>query len=158
MSVIGEINDFFLEYGDRFDLQTINYTKEVVHKIKTSDILHNFIDQNNISASVLLNEITPYSQWKFHMYGDEKLDMKEIQSILNIIMFSKELEDMILEDHVVFSSIGPMGELYYRADEFASEYFNIKYDINIEEDIEFDYTILENKSEGNASNFDFGIN
>ena len=158
MSIIGEINDFFSEYGDRFDMPTINYTKQVVHKIKTSDVLHTFIDQNNISASVLLNEITPYSQWKYKTYGDEKLDMKEIQSILNIIIFSKELEDMILQDHVVFSSIGEMGELYYRADEFAAEYFNVKYDINIVEDVEFDYTILENHDSEGASNFDFGVN
>ncbi len=161
MSLIGEINNYFIRYGDMFDLQTINYTKQVVHKIKTSPVLKNFLTENHISASVLLNEITPYSQFKLRQYGDEKLDMKEIQSILNIILFSNEIEKLMMEDHIEFSSIGEAGELYYLADEHAAEYFNNKYEIEIVEGEEFDFTILDGHGGDNNLNFGgggFGIN
>lgn len=158
MSLVGEINDFFNRWGEHFDIKAINYTKQIVHKIKTSPVLENFLNENKISASMLLNEITPFSQFKFLQYGDERLDMKEIQSILNIILFSNEMEKMILEDHVHFSSVGPVGELYYLADQYATDYFNNKYDIGLELGEEFDYTILENKSDDENDFSGFGIN
>jgi formylmethanofuran dehydrogenase subunit E-like metal-binding protein len=160
MSLISEINDFFIRYGEQFDLKTINYTKQVVHKIKTSPVLKTFLSENKITASLLLNEITPYSQFKLKQYGDEKLDMREIQSVLNIILFSNELEYLMIEDHVVFSSIGPLGEIFYRADEYASDYFNEKYGLDIVEDEEFDFTVLEDRN-GGTSDYNiggFGIN
>lgn len=158
MSLISEINGFFKEYGDMFDLQTINYTKQVVHKIKTSPVLKTFLTENKITASVLLNEITPYSQFKLRQYGDEKLDMKEIQSILNIILFSNELENLMMEDHIEFSSIGPAGEMYYVADDHAADYFNEKYGIEIIAGEEFDFTVLDESQNGNDYNLGFGIN
>jgi hypothetical protein len=158
MSLISEINGFFKEYGNMFDLQTINYTKQVVHKIKTSPVLKTFLTENKITVSVLLNEITPYSQFKLRQYGDEKLDMKEIQSILNIILFSNELENLMMEDHVEFSSIGLSGEIYYLADEYAADYFNDKYGIEIIAGEEFDFTVLDESQNGNDYNLGFGIN
>jgi hypothetical protein len=157
MSLIGEINDFFNRWGEHFDLKTINYTKQIVHKIKSSPVLESFLRENNITSYLLLNEITPYSQYKLIQNGDERLDMKEIQSILNIILFSNEMEKMILEDHVHFSSIGPVGELYYLADEYATEYFNNKYGIEIVLGEEFDYTILDDNQGGDYFS-GFGIN
>lgn len=158
MSLISEINEFFIKYGEYYDLKTINYTKQVVHKIKTSPVLQNFLSENKISASLLLNEISPYSQFKLKQHGDEKLDMREIQSILNIILFSNELEKLILEDHVVFSSIGKMGEIYYRADQYATNYFNEKFGLNIVEDEDFDFTVLEEQNGNSDYNIGFGIN
>ena len=64
---------------------------------------------------------------------------------------------MIINDNVIFSSIGHSGELYYKADKYASNYFNDKYDINIKEGVDFDFTILENSSINYGFN-DFGIN
>lgn len=121
-------------------------------------MLQNFLSENKISASLLLNEISPYSQFKLKQHGDEKLDMREIQSILNIILFSNELEKLILEDHVVFSSIGKMGEIYYRADQYATNYFNEKFGLNIVEDEDFDFTVLEEQNGNSDYNIGFGIN
>jgi hypothetical protein len=158
MSLIGEINRFFSEYGEHFDIETINYTKQVVYKIKTSPTLEKFFAENKISASMLLNEIVPYSQYKFRQYGNEKLDMKEIQSVLNIILFSNEIEKLMMEDHVRFSSIGEAGELYYLADDHATKYFNEKYGIEIKEEEEFDFTILEDRDNKEDLDFGFGGN
>jgi len=74
--------------------------------------------------------------------------MKELQSILNIIMFSNELEKLIMEDHVRMSSIGEAGEIFYIADAYAAEYFQEKYSFNIKEGVEFDFTILEDNDLG----------
>lgn len=159
MSLIGEINDFFYRYGEAFDLKTINYTKQVVHKIKSSPVLQNFLNENKISASMLLNEITPYSQFKLLQYGDEKLDMRELQSILNIILFSNEIENLMMDgDHINFSSIGEAGELYYLPDEIACDYFNDKYGIEMIPGEEFDFTILESNMGDNEIDFGFGGN
>jgi hypothetical protein len=157
MDLTNEINDFFIKYGKYYELEIINYTKQVVHKIKTSPVLKKFLDKNNISASILLNEITPYSQFKLIQYGDEKLDMKEIQSILNIILFSNEIEQMILDEHIFFSSIGKLGEIFYKPDAYAAEYFNQKYQIEMDDGKEFDFTILEDYYSG-EDDFNFGIN
>ena len=160
MSLSSEINNYFVNYGDYFDLKVINYTKQVVHNIKSSPTLQNFLQENKISASVLLNEMTPYSQYKLKNEGDETLNMKEIQSILNIVLFSYELEKLIMSDHVRFSSIGKAGEMYYIADKEAVDYFTMKYDIDMIEDVEFDFTILEG-SVGNDLDMgvgNFGIN
>lgn len=160
MSLMNELDDFFKEYGYEYNLVTINYTKELVHRIKTSDVLKEFLTENDISASVLLNEIVPYSDFKFKQYGDEKLDMKELHSVLNIIIFSNELERFIMNDDIEISSIGEAGELYYRPNETAADYFRIKYDMNMKEGVEFDFTILESMGENEKNNddFDFGIN
>lgn len=159
MNVIEEINGFFSKYGDQFDLKTINYTKQLVHRIKTSDVLKNFLSKNKISASMLLNEIVSYSDFKLVKYGNEKLDLSEIQSVLNIILFSNELEELIMKDHVEISSIGQTGELFYTPDQFTVDYFMGKYEIELEEDVEFDFTILDGKDIGEIENgFDFGIN
>lgn len=153
MSIISEINEFFHKYGDLFDLQTINYTKQVVHNIKTSKTLENFLTENQIGAQLLLNEMTPYCQFKFTQYGDEKLDMVEIQAILNIILFSNELEKMILDDHVSITSLGEIGDLFYTADEYAADYFNQKFDIDMIPGEEFDFTILEEKNGNDGMGF-----
>jgi len=160
MSLLKEIDDFFIKYGEQFNLSTINYTKQLVHKIKTSDILTKFLNKNKITASVLLNEIVPYSDFKLERYGNEKLNMLEIQSILNIILFSNELENLIMKDHIKISSIGPSGELFYTPDGFSVDYFIEKYGIELEENIEFDFTILEGEDMGDIDDkgFDFGIN
>jgi len=148
MSLSNELNDFFEDCGYDFNPATVSYAKQVVYNIKTSPILDNFLSDNEISASVLLNEIVPYSDFKFKQYGNEKLDMKELQSILNIIMFSNELEKLIMEDHVRMSSIGEAGEIFYIADAYAAEYFQEKYSFNIKEGVEFDFTILEDNDLG----------
>jgi len=153
-----EINRFFTECGYQFDFQTISYSKQIVRKIKTSPTLNNFFTENKITASMLLNEIVPYSQYKFKQCGDEKLDMKEIQSVLNIILFSNELEKLLIEDHVYFSSIGEAGEIYYLADDYATEYFNDKYGIEIKEGEEFDFTVLEESRKDGGLDFGFGDN
>lgn len=157
MSLIGEINDFFYKYGEFYDYKTISYTKQVVHKIKTSPVLEKFLLENNITASILLNEIVPYSQFKLKQHGEEKLDMKEIQGILSVILFSNEIEKFMLDDHIDFSSIGPLGEIYYAADEVACEYFNEKYGMEMNPGEEFDFTILEDQ-DFDDMNFGFGIN
>lgn len=157
MTEIEEINKFFSEYGEHYDIQVINYTKKIVHRIRTSSVLERFLKDNNINSFILLNEITPYCQFKYSQNGDEKLDMKEFETILNIILFSNELEKMIMDDHIVFSSIGPLGELYYKADKYASTYFNNKFDINIKENVEFDFTILDDKNIKYGFD-DFGFN
>lgn len=157
MTLSQEINNFFKKYGQYFDYPAINYSKQVVQRIKSSPILDKFFEENDISASVLLNEITPYSNYKYKQFGQESLDIKEVQSILNVILFSNELEKMMEDEHVKFSSIGKFGEIYYVADEYASEYFEEKYGIEIEEGVEFDFSILEEKGD----DFDlsgFGIN
>jgi hypothetical protein len=160
MSLTEELNYFFEKYGDEYSFVTINYTRELVTRIKTSDVLKEFLKENGISASVLLNEIVPYCDFKFKQYGDEKLDMKELHSMLNIIIFSNELERFIMNDDIEISSIGESGELYYRPNEVAADYFRLKYDMNMKEDVEFDFTILETigENEKNIDDFDFGIN
>lgn len=160
MSIKGEINQFFNKYGDKFDLEIINYTKQVVHNIQTSPTLTSFIKENKITSQLLLNEITPYSQYKFSEFGDEKLDMNELQAILNIILFSNEIENMILENHVSFSSIGENGVLNYISDDEASNYFNEKYGLDMEAGEEFDFTILEDKDDPDDLNNhgNFGLN
>jgi len=156
MSLVTEINSFFFKYGDLYDLKTINYTKQVVHKIMTSPVLDNFLRINKITATVLLNEMAPYSQFRLKQYGNEIIDMQEVQALLNVILFSNEIEKFILEDHVKFSAIGPMGEIYYKADQHASDYFKDKYDIDIDVDTDFDFTVLE--GHGNNPEMGFGIN
>jgi hypothetical protein len=84
--------------------------------------------------------------------------MKEIQSVLNIILFSNEIEKLMMEDHVRFSSIGEAGELYYLADDHATKYFNEKYGIEIKEEEEFDFTILEDRDNKEDLDFGFGGN
>lgn len=159
MSINTDINDFFRKYGELFDLKTINYAKQVVYKIKTSDVLKKLFTDNDIGSQVLLNEMTPYSQFKLKNYGDEKLNLAEIQAILNIILFSHELEIMIQDDHIRFSSIGDNGEVYYVADEYASDYFNDKFNLDIEEDEEFDFTILDDNNRSDYDvDIDFGLN
>lgn len=151
-----ELDDFFNENGEFYNFKTISYAKQLVYNIKTSEILTNFFTENKISASMLLNEIVPYSDYKFNSSGNEKLDMRELQCILNIIMFSNELETLIMEDHVTISSIGLSGELFYIADEYASEYFYDKYGLEIEEGEEFDFTILDDLNL--SDDFDFSLN
>lgn len=158
MSINKEIDNFFNEYGEYFDKICINYTKTLVQKIKTSDTLKKFLSQNNISASILLNEITPYSNYKLKQYGDEKLNDQELQSVLNIIIFSNEIEKLILDDHIQITSIGESGELYYTPDKFTVEYFLDKYNIKLKENEEFDFTILDETDIDNFSDYDFGIN
>lgn len=142
MSIKSKINDFFNKYGEFYDYETIEYTKKVVFRIKTSSTLENFLNENDITAQMLLNEITPYSQYKLTYEGNFKLEIDELQSILDIILFSNEIETLMLEEHIKFSSIGLDGEIYYIADDYAINYFYSKYGIEILENKEFDFTIL----------------
>lgn len=152
MSLIAEIDDFFFKHGDMFDLETINYTKNIVFKIKSSPTLKNYLSENKIGAQLLLNELTPYCQFKYKEYGDASIGMDEIQSILNIIVFSNELEKMIMNDHIRISSLDPIGDLYYIADEFAANYFNDRFNINMIAGEEFDFTIIDDKNDDDDDN------
>lgn len=153
MSLIDDINDYFFKYGSFYDMETINYTKHVVHNIKTSSILEKFMSENNITAKMLLNEMTPYVQYKYNNYGSTELDMSEMEAILNIILFSNELENLIIDEHVKISSIDELGDLSYIADEYAADYLNDKFGLDIVEDEEFDFSILEDPE--NDINNDF---
>lgn len=158
MSLVNEINDFFIKYGEQFDTKTINYTKEVVHRIKTSNVLDNFLNKNNISASILLNEIVPYSQFKLTKYGNEKLDMDELQCLLNFIVFSNEVEKLMMEDHISITSIGEDGSLNYTPDKYAADYFQNEYNLNIEDNEEFDFSIIEEDDENDSEFIGFSLN
>jgi len=143
MSLINDINDFFKKYGELFDMETIDYTKQVVEKIISSPILEHFFSDNKITTKILLNEMTPISQFKFKKYGDVKLELTELQSILNIILFSNELEQMMMNDKLSFNSIGTMGEMFYITDEEGAENLNEKFGTNIIPYEEFDFTVLD---------------
>lgn len=157
MSLNSKIDEFFNKYGEFFDHPTIKYTRQVVHRIKSSPILENFLNENNITSQMLLNEITPYSQYKYTYEGDVKLEVDELQSILDIILFSNEIEKLMIEEHVIFSSIGTMGEIYYIADSFAADYFNVNFGIEVIEDKEFDFTILDKDNNEIDQNY-FSLN
>lgn len=157
MSLMSSMDNFFKKYGEFYDYKPIIYTRSVVENIKNSNILKDFLGDNNISVQVLLNELIPYSQYKYTSHGDEKLNMDEMQIILNIIIFSNELEKLMIEGHIKFSSIGDMGNLYYVANKYASNYFNEKYDINIIEGEEFDFGVLDGGDSENNHNI-LGLN
>lgn len=154
MSLSKEINDFFNKYGELFDMETIDYTRQVVEKIITTPTLEHFFHDNKITAKMLLNEITPISQFKFKKYGDVKLDLKEVQSILNIIMFSNNIENLMIEGHVSFNSIGTMGEMFYVTDEEGAKYLNEKFGTEVEPYEEFDFTILDEADDDDDDEID----
>ena len=153
MSLIDDINDYFFKYGLFYDMETINYTKQVVHNIKTSSILEKFMTENNITAKMLLNEMTPYVQYKYNNYGNTELDMSEMEAILNIILFSNELENLIIDEHVKISSIDEFGDLSYIADEYATDYLNDKFGLDVVEGDEFNFSILEDDENDSDNNF-----
>lgn len=154
MSLSNEINDFFNKYGELFDMETIDYTRQIVEKIISSPTLEHFFNDNQITAKMLLNEITPISQYKFKKYGDVKLEVHELQSIFNVILFSNEIENLILEDIISFNSIGPMGEMFYISDEEGAEYLNTKFGTGIIPYEEFDFTVLDGDDSDDDNNDD----
>ncbi len=143
MSLSSDINDFFNKYGELFDMETINYTRNVVQRVISYPNLNKFFIENQITAQMLLNELTPISQFKFTRYGDVKLDVDELQSIFNIILFSNDLEQLMIDEHASFNSIGEMGELYYITDEFGSDFLNERFKTKIVPYEEFDFTVLD---------------
>jgi hypothetical protein len=143
VSLSSDINDFFNKYGELFDMETINYTRNVVQRVISYPNLNKFFIENQITAQMLLNELTPISQFKFTRYGDVKLDVDELQSIFNIILFSNDLEQLMIDEHASFNSIGEMGELYYITDEFGSDFLNERFKTKIVPYEEFDFTVLD---------------
>lgn len=138
MSSNNDYNKFF--NNSSFNEKTIKYSKNLVERIRTSPDLKHFLTTNRISSLILLNEIVPYSDYKFRNFGDEKLDMDELQEVLNLIVFSNEIEKLMMTDNVVFYAIGEDGEIIYKADKDAIDYFKESYGIELPE--EFDFSIL----------------
>ncbi len=157
MSLISDINNFFIKYGTIFNIETIDYTKQVVHEMMVSPTLKDFLKKNDITAQILLNEITPYCQFKLKKFGTIELNNKEIGVIFNIIIFSVEIQKMLEQNHASISSIGISGNLFYKIDKTASDYFKKKFNIKINPDEEFNFMILENHNDdNNDNNFNIG--
>ena len=153
MTITEKVDDYFKRYGDYFDLVVIKYSKELLYKIIESPILNNVLTQNNISPIILLNTIVIYSQEKYYFFKEEKLNPKEMQGVLNICLFSNEIEDMILNDHISITSINSDGFLCYTPDEYASDYFYNTYNIDVMPGEEFDFSIIENNDNSSISGF-----
>jgi hypothetical protein len=153
-----KINQYFKKYGDYFEKESIKYTSNLVRHISSnSPDLKEFLDDNEITDLLLINEIAPISSYKFLNFGDEKLAMSEIQDVLDFIVFSNELENQMMEDNVRITSIGEDGILFYTANDDARYFFLEKYGIDIPEG-EFDYTIMDNFINENEDEEDDGFN
>ena len=139
-----KIDQYFRKYKNYFEEESIEYTSNLVRNIcSNSPDLKEFLEDNEISEVLLVNEMTPISTFKFLNFGDEKLAMSEIQDVLDFIVFSKELEYQIMNDNIRISSIGEDGVLFYTANDKARYYFLEEYGIEIPEG-EFDYTVMDN--------------
>lgn len=149
-----KIDHYFRKYKDYFEDVSIKYSSDLVRNIcSNSPDLKEFLEDNNISEILLINEITPISTFKFLNFGDEKLAISEIQDVLDFIIFSNEIEYQIINNNIKISSIGEDGILFYEANEKAKYHFLEEYGIEIP-DGEFDYTAMDNFADENQDEND----
>jgi len=129
-----KIDNYFDKYKNYYESKTIIYAKGIAKNIDRSEILKNMLDNNNIDILTFINEISYLSDFKLKNYGDEKLAIDEMQSVLDYIAFSNEIEKQMLLGNIEFSSIGEDGILFYKANSYAIEYFYEELGIELPED------------------------
>lgn len=153
------IDEYFEKYKNYYENRTIIYAKGIAKNIDKSDILREMFEGNDIDIMSFINEISYLSNFKLVNYGDEKLAIEEIQNVLDYIVFSNELEKQIMLDNVSISSIGENGTIFYKANEYAVEYFLDEFGIEMPENEEFDITSINGEDgEGGEEDFNARLN
>jgi len=117
------LEKFFYKYKNVFDSNVISYVRDFIDVIDENQDINRFFQTNNIPIIYFANEMCSVSQLKMVVFEDFKLTQEEINQVVQNVLFSNIICQLIEEEHVEISAVSKYGTLEYTLDDYAVEYF-----------------------------------
>jgi hypothetical protein len=141
MTYIQQMDYYLVSNSDKFDYQVIEYTKGLVERIESEKgVVYEFIVDNDICFNRFLEETLSLSEWRLNEFGRAELTKNEFEGILDILVIESDIENLRNSYHIesYITKKGQNETIIFIPDQFAVDFLNEKYDIDMVANIPFD--------------------
>lgn len=142
MSYVEQMYIYLVDNSDKYDYETIEYTKSLVQRIEgEKGIIYDFFVENNISFDRFLEETMTLAEYRLKKFGKADLTKHDFEEVLDFLVIEIDISHMIDSGHMDYIERED-DTLAYIPDQFASDFFKEKYDIDLSVDKPFDYNLF----------------
>ena len=127
------VKDMIKKYDIRCSEVVADYARDYVDVIYKNEAILDFFIEHDIPLVDFINEFITISQDKFETINDALLSQDEINQVVRNVLMSNEFTKLLIKDHIVITSINSGGTLNYKLDEYALEYFKMKFGVDFSE-------------------------
>ena len=145
MTYVQQMHHFLVGNSEKFDTQTIEYTRTLVERIENDKgVIYEFLQENEICFNRFLEETLTLAEIRLKNSGIAELTGLEFQEVLDLLTLEVDLDKMITTGHIDSYTIEESGDEYrvYIPDQTAVDFFKDKYDVDLELNKPFDFDLF----------------
>jgi hypothetical protein len=139
------MHHFLVGNSEKFDTQTIEYTRTLVERIENDKgVIYEFLQENEICFNRFLEETLTLAEIRLKKSGIAELTGVEFEEVLDLLALEVDLDKMITTGHIDSYTIDENDEEYrmYIPDQIAVDFFKDKYDVDLELNKPFDFDLF----------------
>jgi hypothetical protein len=143
MSYIDQMLIYMVDKLEIYDTKTIEYTKNVVVVIeREKGVIYDFFKENNIKFERFLEEFMFLVEFRLQNYGKVDLNTVDFEEVLDFVMLENDINNLIKNNHIESYQSTTDGSLFFIPDQFAVDFMYLKYDVEIDVGMPFDYDLF----------------
>jgi len=128
-----KVKNFIGKNGGKYNDKVIEYCQICVNTVLTDPSFKTNFQKYDVSVEEFLNLLLRKSQENLEVKGSEALDKKQFDKVFQNVVFYNEMSHFILDDteHIKCASIDKFGNIEYKFDKYAIQFFKDKYKIDL---------------------------
>ena len=141
MTYVQQMYYYLVGNSDKYNYQTIEYTKGLVERIeKDKGVIYEFLIENDVSFDRFLEKTLNLCEWRLDNFGNSELTGDEFEQICDSLVIEVDIEKLKNTFHLesyIMDNDQQESEIYI-PDQFAVDFFKEKYDIDMDVNKPFD--------------------
>lgn len=147
MSYVEQMYIYLVNKADKYNYETIEYTKNLVQRIENEKgVIYDFFVDNNITFNRFLDETMSLAEYRLHKYGKADLIRDDFEEVLDFLVIETDISNLFNSGHVDLYEMEDNSTVYI-PDQFAVDFFKEKYDVDLDVNKPFDYNLFYEKPE-----------
>lgn len=142
MSYVELMNIYLVNKADKYNYETIEYTKNLVERIENErGVIYDFFIENNISFNRFLDETMSLAEYRLHKFGKADLTRDDFEEVLDFLVIEIDISKLYDSGHMDLYELDDSSVVYI-PDQFAVDFFKEKYDVDLDVNKPFDYNLF----------------